>query len=191
MKAIMNWKAGRHAAWWIAAIAVCLILITGGSAFANDQLVMTATGTVRAALVITSPQVLNWSSGGDLYMGVSKHIAVNTAGAGVFTITGADGDNIQSMFLLPEYLWCATAGVKQRVDVYFLATDGAYSVDGDADPTSATQVVVDPTNMPTMTVGAGQTTVNIFLGGTAMPSANQKAGVYTASVVLTSWYEGD
>jgi hypothetical protein len=191
MNTIMNFKSGHRAVWWITALAVGLMLVLGGSAFANDQYVMTATGTVRAALVITSPQALDWSNGGDLYQGVSKHVAVNEAGAGVFTITGAAGDNIQSMFLLPEYLWCATAGVKQRVDVYFTATDGAYSTDGDADPTTATQTVVDPVNLPTMTVAAGQTDVNIFLGGTAMPSANQKAGVYTASVVLTSWYEGD
>ncbi|RKX24804.1 MAG: hypothetical protein DRP45_07405 [Candidatus Zixiibacteriota bacterium] len=191
MKTIMDCKGRHPSILWTAIAVVVMLVVTVGGAFANDQFVMTATGTVRAALSIAQGQALNWSQGGDLYMGVSKHIAVNTAGAGVFTVTGAAADNIQSQLLLPEYLWCATAGVKQRVDVYFTATDAAYSTDGDADPTTATQTVVDPTNLPTMTVAAGQTDVNIFLGGTAMPSANQKAGVYTASVVLTSWYEGD
>jgi len=186
MKTLMDKKSK-----WVAIVVMALMLIAGGSALANDQYVMTATGTVRAALSIAQGQALNWSTGGDLYMGVSKAIAVTDAGAGVFTVTGAAGDAIQSMLLLPEYLWCATAGVKQRVDVYFTATDAAYGTDGDSDPATAAQTVVDPTNMPTMTVAAGQTDINIFLGGTAMPSANQKAGVYTASVVLTSWYEGD
>ena len=191
MNTIMNFKGGHRAIWMVTALAVGLMLVLGGNAFANDQFVMTATGTVRAALVITSPQALDWSVGGDLYQGVAKHVAVNEAGAGVFTVTGAEGDAIQSQLLLPEYLWCTTVGVKQRVDLFFSETDCAYSTDGVADPTTATQTVVDPTSLPTMTIAAGQTTVNLFIGGTATPSVYQKAGVYTANVILTSWYEGD
>lgn len=176
----------------IVALISCLMIVGVGPAFANDVFEMVATGTVRTAIVITEHQPLNFSEGGDLYQGVPKTVGINEAGTGSFIITAAAGDNIQGQLLLPEYLWCATVGVKQRVDIIFGVTDAAYDVTGEPDPELAVApTVVDPTNLPTMTVAALQTTVNLFLGGTVYPSAYQKAGVYTGSVVLSAWYEGD
>lgn len=176
----------------IAALAASVIIIGVGAALANDVFEMTATGTVRTAIVITEHQPLNFSEGGDLYQGVSKSVGTNEAGTGSFIITAAEGDNIQAQLLLPEYLWCSTAGVKQRVDIFFGPTDAAWDDTGEPDPEAAVgPTVVDPTNLPTMTVAAGQTTVNLFIGGTVYPSAYQKAGVYTGSIILSAWYEGD
>ncbi len=170
----------------------CALIIGVGTAFANDVFEMIATGTVRTAIVITEHQPLNFSEGGDLYQGVSKSVGIDEAGTGSFIITAAEGDNIQAQLLLPEYLWCATAGVKQRVDIFFGPTDAAWDDTGDPDPETAVgATVVDPTSLPTMTVAAGQTTVNLFLGATVYPSAYQKAGVYTGSIILSAWYEGD
>lgn len=170
----------------------CLMIIGTGAIFANDIFEMTATGTVRTSIVISEHQSLNFSEGGDLYQGVSKSIGVNEAGTGSFNIAAAAGDNIQAQLLLPEYLWCATAGVKQRLVLLFRSTDAAWGDASESDPELAVgATVVDPTNLPTMAVATGQTSVNLFLGGTVYPSATQKAGTYTASVVLSAWYEGD
>ncbi|MCP4582473.1 MAG: hypothetical protein GY839_12755 [candidate division Zixibacteria bacterium] len=176
----------------IVAITGCLIILGAGTVLANDVFEMTATGVVRTAIVITEHQALDFSQGGDLYQGVSKAVGIDEAGTGSFIITAAAGDNIQAQLLLPEYLWCATAGVKQRVDIFFGPTDAAWDNTGDPDPETAVgATVVDPTNLPTMTVAGGQTTVNLFLGATVYPSAYQKAGTYTGSVILSAWYEGD
>jgi len=176
----------------IVALISCVMIVGVGTVFANDVFEMVATGTVRTAIVITQHQTLDFSQGGDLYQGVSKAVGVDEAGTGSFIITAAAGDNIQAQLLLPEYLWCATAGVKQRVDIFFGPTDAAWDDTGEPDPELAVgPTVVDPTNLPTMTVAAGQTTVNLFLGATVYPSAYQKAGVYTGSIILSAWYEGD
>ncbi|MCP4582475.1 MAG: hypothetical protein GY839_12765 [candidate division Zixibacteria bacterium] len=175
----------------IIALIGCLMIGTG-TVFANDIFEMIATGTVRASIVISEHQPLNFSEGGDLYQGVSKSVSIDEAGTGSFNIAAATGDNIQAQLLLPEYLWCATVGVKQRLVILFGATDAAWGDAGESDPELAAGVtVVDPTNLPTMTIAAGQTAVDLFLGGTVYPSATQKAGTYTASVVLSAWYEGD
>lgn len=170
----------------------CLMMVGIGTAFANDVFEMIATGVVRTAIVITEHQPLDFSQGGDLYQGVSKSIGIDEAGTGSFIITAATGDLIQAQLLLPEYLWCATVGVKQRVDIFFGSTDAAWDDTGDPDPETAVgATVVDPTNLPTMTVAGAQTTVNLFLGATVYPSAYQKAGTYTGSIILSAWYEGN
>jgi len=175
----------------IVALIGCLI-IGAGTVFANDILEMTATGTVRNSIVISEHQPLNFSEGGDLYQGVSKSVGIDEAGTGSFNIAAATGYNIQAQLLLPEYLWCATAGVKQRLTIFFSATDAAWGNTGESDPELAVgAVVVDPMSLVTMTVAAGQTAVNLFIGGTVYPSATQKAGTYTSSIVLSAWYEGD
>ncbi len=186
MKAVMNRK-GLRLVSKVVVVTVGLMLIAG-AVVANDQFVMTITGTVRAALVITQFQPLDWSVGGDLYMGVAKSVGIDEGGTGSFIVTGAANDNIQAMFLLPEYLWDNVG--KQRVDVYFTSTDAGIDLTGQPDPTLVAFAAADPRDLGTLTIGGAQTTVNIALGGTAMPSAGQKAGTYTASVVLTAWYEG-
>ncbi|MCK4301298.1 MAG: hypothetical protein KAW91_00905, partial [candidate division Zixibacteria bacterium] len=162
--------------------------LIAGAVVANDQFVMTITGTVRAALIISSTQPLDWSDGGDLYQGVAKSVGIAEGGTGSFTITGAEADNIQAMLLLPEYLWDNVG--KQRVDVYFTSTDAGIDLTGQPDPELVAFTPADPRDLGTLTIAALQTTVNIAIGGTAMPSAGQKAGTYTASLLLTAWYEG-
>ncbi len=170
----------------------CLMIISAATIFANDFGEMIATATVRGAIVITEHQPLNFSEGGDLYQGVSKSVGTDEAGTGSFIIAAAEGDNIQAQLLLPEYLWCPTAGVKQKLTIFFGTTDAAWASAGEADPELAAAVtVVDPTNLPTMTIAPLMTEINLFIGGTVYPSAFQKAGTYTGSIVLSAWYEGD
>ena len=177
---------------WLLVFSIALILIGAINAIANDFGEMLATATVRGALVITEHQPLNFSEGGDLYQGVSKAVGTNEAGTGSFVIAAAEGDNIQAQLLLPEYLWCPTAGVKQRLPIFFGSADAAWVSSGESDPELATGVtIVDPSNLPTMTVAPLMTELNIFIGGTVYPSAYQKAGTYTGIIVLSAWYEGD
>ena len=177
---------------WIAILVGCLMMVGACSVFANDFFEMIVNGTVRTAIIITEHQPLNFSEGGDLYQGVSKSININEAGTGSFIITAAAGDNIQVQLLLPEYLWCSTLGVKQRLDIFFSSTNAAWDNTGEPDPELAVgPTVVDPTNLPTMTVAALETDINLFIGGTVYPSAYQKAGTYTGSIILSAWYEGD
>lgn len=177
---------------WFLVCCICLVIISATNILANDYGEITATATVRGAIVITEHQPLNFSEDGDLYQGVSKSVGISEAGTGAFIITAAEGDNIQAQLLLPEYLWCSTAGVKQRLDIFFGTTDAAWASSGEADPELATGVnIVDPTNLPTMTVASLMTEINLFIGGTVYPSAYQKAGTYTGIIVLSAWYEGD
>lgn len=177
---------------WLLAFSLCFIIVGAANIFANDYGEMLATATVRGALVITEHQPLNFSEGGDLYQGVSKSVGIDEAGTGSFIIAAAEGDNIQAQLLLPEYLWCPTAGVKQRLPIFFSSTDCAWVSAGEPDPELAVGVtVIDPTNLPTMTVAPLMTDINLFIGGTVYPSAYQKAGTYTGIIVLSAWYEGD
>lgn len=186
-------KIKKYKLTWVVVFSGCLMMTGVGMVFANDFFEeMIATGTVRTAIVITEHQPLNFSEGGDLYQGVSKSVGIDEPGTGSFIIIAAPGDNIQAQLLLPEYLWCAAAGAKQRLSIFFGATDAAWDNTGESDPELAIGVtVVDPTNLPTMTVAPLETDINLFIGGTVYPSVYQKAGTYTGSIILSAWYEGD
>ncbi|MBD3401764.1 hypothetical protein GF420_02625 [candidate division GN15 bacterium] len=168
----------------LTAVVVGLALLFS-AAYANDVGIGTATASVAAALAITTPADLDF---GTVYAGVAKTQDKAAAGAGVFTVTGQPAQPFQAFLDLPEYLWDNTS--RQRMDLTFTDTDAGVDLTGNADPASYVGADFDPRNLGTITIGAGETTANIFLGGKVTPSVYQASGTYTADIVLTVWYEG-
>ncbi len=184
-------KKGSGLGSLLALSVMVLILVFGNSLDANDTFQSTCTATVLTALAITETQDLDW---GDVYMGVAKAMDSATddagsGGSGLWAIAGTAADNIQASFLLPEYLWSTT--VKQRIDVFFQDTDASWEDDGvtNTDFSSGAYVMKNPYAIGTLTLS--EATGNIGLGGTVYPSATQlSAADYTATIILTVWFEG-
>ncbi len=169
-----------------------LILLTG---FASAQEVSTgqATATVLAVLVVTAPQDLDF---GNVLQGVEATVLrTDAVNAGIFQITGEGSANQEvSMNLqLPDYLWCGTAGNQDRLVVAFSATDATIDTTaGTPDtPGLGALVGINPHSLPDTGVGGGANLVRIYLGGTVLPSVDQRVGAYLADVVLTAAYTGD
>lgn len=192
MKNLMNQRVGRTAITILAVVAIALLL-SAGTASANDTYQSTATATILAALVVTETSPLNF---GDVWMGVSKAIdsatvdlGAGAGGSGLWIIAGTAADNIQASFLLPEYLWSTT--VKQRIDLFFKDTDASFesSAVTNADFSTGTWVVKNPYAMGSLTFV--EASVGIGLGGTVYPSATQLAAAdYQGTIILTVWFEG-
>ncbi|MFH1374934.1 MAG: hypothetical protein ABII79_14210 [bacterium] len=186
-------KKGSHWASLLAVFAVGLILMFGSSLDANDTFQSTCTATVLTALAITETQDLDW---GNVYMGVAKAIdsatddlGAGAGGSGLWAVAGSAGDNIQVALLLPEYLWSTT--VKQRIDVFFQDTDASYCPTGvtNTDFSLGTYTAKNPYAIGSLTLT--EATGNIGLGGTVIPSSTQlSAADYTATIILTVWFEG-
>jgi len=172
-----------------AVIAVVLVLSIGGGVSAQDATTGSATATVTTLLSITATQALIF---GTVYQGVPKSIAENvTASSGIFTISGQGLAGVALYAQLPEYLSTATGD--DRMPVAFSTTDAAYDTTANADPATpggGALANIDPHAIPSTTVIGGLGASHLFLGGRVLPSPNQKAGAYTADVIVTVSYIG-
>ena len=172
-----------------AAIAVVLVLSIGGGVSAQDATTGSATATVTTILSITATQALIF---GTVYQGVPKSIAENvTASSGIFTITGQALAGISLYAQMPEYM--ATSTGDDRMPVAFSTTDAAYDSTANANPATASGGMltnINPNAIPATTVIGGGGGSHLFLGGRVLPSPNQKAGAYTADIIITVSYIG-
>ncbi|MFH2035439.1 MAG: hypothetical protein ABIJ45_03470 [Candidatus Zixiibacteriota bacterium] len=176
----------------LTALLVC-IAIVGGPQLANaqDVAVGTATATILAVLAVTSTHDLAF---GDVLQGVPQ-VADKTviADAGVFEVTGAGGSEVSLFLELPDFLWNSTGGSEDRLTITFSSTDA--DIDTTAAGTPAAHgagaiVDQDPYNLSDTNLGAADNILKIFLGGTVYPTVDQRAGSYTADIVLTVAYTG-
>jgi hypothetical protein len=192
MKRITDRKSGQRSTLLLTVLVFGLVL-TCGTAIANDVHQSTATATILAALAITETQPLNF---GDVWMGVSKAIdsatmdlGAGAGGSGLWIIAGTAGDNIQMSFLLPEYLWSTT--VKQRIDIFFKETDASYQASAVTNPTFATGTWAMKNPYAMGTLAFTEASIGVGLGGTVYPSATQQAAAdYEGTIILTCWFEG-
>jgi hypothetical protein len=148
-----------------------------------------AQGTVIPLIVVTAVQPLEF---GNVYQGVPHAIAeTDDDSSAIFNITGEAGAGINLQLILPEYLTLADGS--DRMPVRFGATDAA--VDTNA-ATPSTMVAGDgwinqnPYILPAGAVigDNGGANTRIYLGGEVNPSTNQKAGAYTADLILMVAY---
>jgi hypothetical protein len=170
-----------------------MVLIFGMPAVVSAQDVATgnATATILAVLAVTSTHDLAF---GDVMQGVPKTADKTVvAEAGVFQIGGAGGQEVSMQMQLPDYLWCSTADSEDRLVVAFS------SIDADIDTTAAgtpaahgpgAVVDQDPHSLSDMVMGGADNILQIFLGGTVYPTVDQRAGSYTADIILTVAYTG-
>ena len=175
---------------------VSLILLTlsfGINVNAQDVSTGQATATVLAVLAVTAPTDLDF---GNVLQGVVTTIArTHATQSGIFQIAG-EGTNNQEVSMhmqLPDYLWNSGAGDQDRLVVAFSATDCTIDTTAGtpATPGGGAQVGEDPQNLPDTGMGGNDSVIRIYLGGTVHPTPDQRAGSYTADIILTAAYTGD
>ncbi len=170
-------------------IAALVIMVCAPMAQAQDIANGSATATVLAALTVTAGTLVF----GSVYQGVSKAITNDNAAAGVFSITGASGAGVSMYMQLPDYV--SITGDSDRMVISFSATDCNIDTAGvsSGDPTAflAANGYADdnPHNLPTTNFDAASS-IEIFLGGTVLPTIDQTAGAYTGDIILTVAYDG-
>lgn len=166
-----------------------LIGAGGQSLRAQDVAVGSATATVLTVLTVSADAALDF---GNVYQGVPKSVANNDASAAIFSISGAGESAVFIYLQLPEYL--SLSDNSDRMTISFGSTDCSVDSTGQGDPSlmnaSRGWQNVNPYAIPSGTAVGGGGTTNLYLGGRITPSAGQKAGSYSADIVLTVAYEG-
>jgi hypothetical protein len=165
----------------------------GGPAAAQDVTTGQAVASVLAALAVTAVQDLDF---GSVLQGVTKTVdRTDAANAGIFQISGeGTGNREVAMYMqLPTYLWNSTAGSQDRLVIYFKDTDCTIdTTNGTPDtPGAGALVAEDPHSLPDTGIGGNDNVIRIYLGGAVYPAVDQRAGNYSADVILTAAYTGD
>jgi hypothetical protein len=115
---------------------------------------------------------------GAVFPGVPLVISrTDPANSGQFDIKGPNRSNVLLTFVLPLTM---TGPAGAQLPLSFGASDAGYS----QSQAIGSQVGFDPKQPFTATLsnnGRG----SVFVGGTANPTANQRAGAYTATITLT------
>jgi len=164
-----------------------LFMFTGGLVMAQDVTTGQATANVLAILTVTATQDLDF---GNVLQGVPKaQPRTDDDSAGVFTITGAEGQEVSMHLQLPDYLWNTTG--QDRMVIAFGTTDAALDSSAAGTPSApggGASVNQDPHNLPDF--GVGNASLRVYLGGTVYPTADQRASAYSADIILTVAYTG-
>jgi len=178
-------------AGFLTTIAICAFVWSPSAVNAQDVAVGQATATILAVLAVTSTHDLAF---GDVMQGVPKTADKTViADAGVFSVSGAGGSEISMFMELPDYLWCSTADSEDRLVVAFSSTDADIDTTAAGTPAAHGGGAVtdqDPYNLSDMPLGGADNILQIFLGGTVSPAVDQRAGSYSADIVLTVAYTG-
>jgi hypothetical protein len=115
---------------------------------------------------------------GAVFPGVPRVInRTDPANSGQFDIKGPNRNNVLLSFVLPLTM---TGPAGAQMSLSFGSSDAGYS----QSQAIGSQVGFDPKQSFTATFsnnGRG----SVFIGGTANPAANQRAGSYTATITLT------
>ena len=147
-----------------------------------------ATARVMTVLSVTATQDLNF---GQVFGGIPKSMGndIDDSSA-VFTVTGEPRAGINVELILPEYL--SLSDGSDRMTVIFDDNDCSIDTVGTATPSTVVGgfLNIDPRAVPVGVIVGGGGATNLFLGGKVVPSANQKAGVYSGDIVLSVSYDG-
>lgn len=115
---------------------------------------------------------------GAVFPGVPRVISrTDPANSGQFDIKGPNRSNVLLSFLLPLTM---TGPAGAQMPLAFGSNDAGYS----QSQAIGSQVGFDPKQPFTATL-ANNGRGSVFLGATANPTANQRAGAYTATITLT------
>ncbi|HEX9727173.1 MAG TPA: hypothetical protein VGA37_01550 [Gemmatimonadales bacterium] len=120
---------------------------------------------------------------GPLIPGIATTVSrLDAANAGQFELRGTRFAEVQLELTLPAAL-VETGGAS--LPLLFSAGDGGYSTD----PDIASAQSFDP-RVPLITTLSNNGRCYIFLGGTAVPGGQQRAGTYSATITVTFSYTG-
>jgi hypothetical protein len=123
---------------------------------------------------------------GAIFPGVPKTISKYIPGeAAEFLITGTPDAEIAIDFTLPSYMH--TTG--DNMQMIFSTTDCAFDTTATPDQAHPQEDNINPRN--TIVYRLGSNGITIWLGGSVVPTLNQKSGDYTAIIVLTVSYTGN
>lgn len=159
----------------ILSAAVAAGLSLGAAALeAQNSATIEATANVLSAVTVTDVNDLVF---GNVTPGVPKTIAITDAGAGLFTITKADGTGVTLSFSLPANL---TSGANSLPIGSW--TGGWHTSNA---PGSATAFTPSAAGTNTGAAGAN---LWVYVGATVTPAAGQIAGPYTGDVTMSVVY---
>ncbi|GIW52293.1 MAG: hypothetical protein KatS3mg081_1648 [Gemmatimonadales bacterium] len=120
---------------------------------------------------------------GSLLPGVPESVSpADGSRSGRFVVFGLRRAEVRIDFSLPAAL--AGAG-GENLALQFGPTDGGFSTT----PAAASMVVFDP-RVPLVTRLGNTGLLYLWLGGTALPSGQQRAGNYSATITITVAYTG-
>jgi hypothetical protein len=119
---------------------------------------------------------------GTIFPGVISRITRTDAlRSGQFQVTGAKNSSVQVTFTLPPAMLVGS----RTVPMQFGAADGGVSTQA----TIGSSTAFDP-RVPLLATLSQQGRLYLFLGGTALPGAQQPAGSYAAPVTVSVCYVG-
>ena len=172
---------------------IVISIVAVQPSFAQDVTTGQAVANVLAILAVTAVQDLDF---GNILQGVTATVPQTDAiNAGIFQIAGeGTGNREVSMYMqLPDYLWNSTPGSQDRLTIYFKDTDCTLdTTNGTPDaPGAGALVGEDPHNIPDTGIGGTDNVIRIYLGGAVYPAIDQRAGAYSADIILTASYTGD
>jgi hypothetical protein len=144
-------------------------------------------------LFVTSPITLAQNitvndnlSFGSIFPGVPKTVSKYTPGeAAEFHIVGTPNAEVSIDFALPPYMH-TTGDIMQLI---FSITDCAIDSNAAPDQTHPMEDNINPRH--TIISRLGSNGLTIWLGGSVVPTLNQKPGDYSGIIVLTVSYTGN
>lgn len=170
-------------------VLVAVMLFPVSLATGQDAAVGQAQATVLAVLQVTAASPLEF---GDVMQGVRKSIANSNDSAAVFEVSGEAGAGIEVYLQLPEYM--SLADNSDRMRLTFGSTDCSIDTTGAGSPSGMTSAKgwqnTNPYSLPSAVI-MGSAGTDLYLGGTVWPSVSQKAGSYTADIIITVAYNGN
>jgi len=104
-------------------------------------------------------------------------LRTDPANSGQFDIKGPKGGPVLLSFVLPLSM---TGPSGALLPIVFGSSDAGYS----STQAIGSQVGFDP-KQPTTVTFPNNGSASVFVGATANPAANQRAGAYTATIILT------
>jgi hypothetical protein len=123
---------------------------------------------------------------GSIFPGVPKAISKYSPGeAAEFFISGTPNAEVAIDFTLPPYMY--TTG--DNMQLVFSTTDCSFDTSSAPDQTHPLNDNINPRH--TIISRLGSSGLTIWLGGTVIPSLNQKPGAYSGSITLTVSYTGN
>ena len=123
---------------------------------------------------------------GSIFPGVPKSISKYMTGeAAEFLVEGTPGAEVSINFALPPYMY--TTG--DNMQLVFSATDCSFDSSAAPDQEHPLEDNINPRR--TIITRLGYTGLRIWLGGTVIPTLNQKPGSYSGLIILTATYTGN
>jgi hypothetical protein len=144
-------------------------------AFAAACVLSAAARPAAAQVTVSGIRELDF---GPVIRGVPMHVLPSDAvKSGQIRFVTAIGNTVRLQFTLPTRL---NGPSSARLPISFGSTDGIAM--GSA--SSSVPVTFNPNNSQTFNI-VTSTTINVFLGATVSPAANQATGDYTNTITLT------